>query len=625
MLFAVTLAACGGGPSEAEVEATVKARIEQKQAEDAALAAKAQAMAKAMVEATAQAVPTAPSVPPSPTPTATPIPPTPTPTATHTPAPDPYIALSDVRQAMGNIDSYHADYVMVLLVDGPGLQLEMRFDITHDYESPDKARVHLIAEILGERMDKEAIRIGNTVYTKEFPSTEWTSEIPDDDDDFEVFRPVWEDSYLLDRDRVQFVGFEDLDGVSVYHFETDDPSAAAQMLNVNWEFPDELVEGSTRTDLWINTESHLIERIAFENDEIDASILDFPSTVTLKFSFELTLSAFNKEVVPSIVAPAIVLPEPAVMAPPSTADNVLFPDAGLDAAIREALGKAVQDKITSKELAKLVELRARGILDLTGLEYATNLTTLNLSNNQISDVSPLASLTNLTELSLEENPISDVSPLASLTNLTTLNLGNNQISDVSPLASLTNLTTLYLWNNEISDVSPLASLTNLTDLHLSGNQGNQISDVSPLHQLTNLTTLDLSSNEISDVSPLASLTNLTMLNLGNNWISDVSPLASLTNLTTLYLWNNEISDVSPLASLTNLTWLSIDENQISDVSPLASLTNLTMLSIDENQISDVSPLALLTNLFMLNLRGNPLDLNDIQALRNIGVIVKIDD
>ena len=62
-------------------------------------------------------------------------------------------------------------------------------------------------------------------------------------------------------------------------------------------------------------------------------------------------------------------------------------------------------------MAKLVELdcRARGIQDLTGLEYATNLTDLYLGFNRISDVSPLASLTNLTGLRLGRNQISDVS------------------------------------------------------------------------------------------------------------------------------------------------------------------------------------------------------------------------
>ena len=67
LLVAVALAACGGGPSEAEIEATVVARIDEKQAEDAALEAKVETMAKAMVEATAQAVPTATPLPPTPT------------------------------------------------------------------------------------------------------------------------------------------------------------------------------------------------------------------------------------------------------------------------------------------------------------------------------------------------------------------------------------------------------------------------------------------------------------------------------------------------------------------------------------------------------------------------------
>ena len=122
-----------------------------------------------------------------------------------------------------------------------------------------------------------------------------------------------------------------------------------------------------------------------------------------------------------------------------TADNVLFPDAGLDAAIREALGKAVQDKITTKELAKLVELDCYecGIQDLTGLEYVTNLTTLYLGSNQISDVSPLASLTNLYALNLDSNLISDVSPLASLTNLTTLYLTGNPL-DLNDIQALRN-------------------------------------------------------------------------------------------------------------------------------------------------------------------------------------------
>ena len=170
-----------------------------------------------------------------------------------------------------------------------------------------------------------------------------------------------------------------------------------------------------------------------------------------------------------------------------------FPDKVLEASVRMELEKP-EGPILRGDLKRLDHIDWGGakIEDLTGLEYAVNLETLRLTI-EISDISPLASLTNLTELELVDNQITDISPLASLTNLTELYLQDNQISDVSPLASLTNLTILALADNQISDISPLASLTNLTHLALADNQ---ISDVSPLASLTNLTELYLQNNPV---------------------------------------------------------------------------------------------------------------------------------
>jgi len=133
-----------------------------------------------------------------------------------------------------------------------------------------------------------------------------------------------------------------------------------------------------------------------------------------------------------------------------------FPDPNLEAAVREALNKA-SGPIYASELAGLVSLSAsdRGIQDLSGLEYCTNLSGLSLWGNQISDVSPLAGLTNLTSLDLELNQINDTFPLATLANLTHLYLGENQINDISPLAELANLTALLLYTNQIGDISAL--------------------------------------------------------------------------------------------------------------------------------------------------------------------------
>ena len=78
-----------------------------------------------------------------------------------------------------------------------------------------------------------------------------------------------------------------------------------------------------------------------------------------------------------------------------------------------------------------------GIADITGLEYATNLTRLNLFfnvNTNLSDISAVSGLTNLTDLNLGSNNISNISAVSGLTNLTNLNLSGNNISNISAVS-----------------------------------------------------------------------------------------------------------------------------------------------------------------------------------------------
>ena len=88
-----------------------------------------------------------------------------------------------------------------------------------------------------------------------------------------------------------------------------------------------------------------------------------------------------------------------------------MPDPGLAAAVRDALGLAATDPITDTALLGLTRLEAdtRNISDLTGLEHATNLTYLDLTDNLITNVSALSGLTSLTELYLRSNSIANVS------------------------------------------------------------------------------------------------------------------------------------------------------------------------------------------------------------------------
>ena len=234
-----------------------------------------------------------------------------------------------------------------------------------------------------------------------------------------------------------------------------------------------------------------------------------------------------RDIVFALNFPAAVVVPPIVTPPEQKPGAIVqIPDPNLRVVIQETLETQA---ITQATMATLTTLKVsnRGILDLTGLEFAINLEELWISRNPVSDLSPLAECINLIGLEAWHTPISDLSPLANLTKLEWLRCVGGSISDLSPLANLTNLKKLTLYTQRISDISPLANLTNLRFISLNHNH---IEDISPLAKLINLERVGIDDNEIVDISPLAKLTKLENLELIDNRISDLPPLKELTNL-----------------------------------------------------------------------------------------------
>ena len=340
--------------------------------------------------------------------------------------------------------------------------------------------------------------------------------------------------------------------------------------------------------------------------------------------------------------PKLVDKPPVITEPDRLPGTVVhIPDTNLRAAIAAELGKDPNAPITVEEMETLQRLEAegKGIRDLIGLQFATNLDGLSIRDNQVTDISPVAGLIKLRDLNFHNNPVSDLSPVRGLINLTHLAFPRTLVSDLSPLAGLINME--ELWFNagaRISDLSPLAGLINLRIIHAGGHSISDlsplsgltklehvylpgtglISDFTPLLGLTGLKDLYLDGGNISDISLLARFTELERLGLDHNDISDISPLAGLTNLKWLRIDNNDISDVSPLVGLTNLAWLSIGGNNISDLSFLVGLTHLEELYFDDSNISDISPIAGLTGLERLGLNQNDIsDISPIAGLTNL--------
>ena len=142
---------------------------------------------------------------------------------------------------------------------------------------------------------------------------------------------------------------------------------------------------------------------------------------------------------------------------PAAIEDV-FPDEALAAAVAEELNRAVTATVTRADLEMIESLAAEEVEDLTGIQYLTSLTELELTEGEIEDISHLAALVDLEYLNLSDNEISDIEPLEELTALVELNLEGNRVSDLTPLEGLEDLESLNLAYNAVFDISPLYEL-----------------------------------------------------------------------------------------------------------------------------------------------------------------------
>ena len=169
-----------------------------------------------------------------------------------------------------------------------------------------------------------------------------------------------------------------------------------------------------------------------------------------------------------------------------TSEPLVIPDENLKTALMDVL--EIWWEPTEEDLKWATTLyfaltgtpnsRTRWITDLTGLEVAVNLRSLNLRYNHVTDVSPLQNLTQLVSLNLSENELSDLSGVGALTQLGILDVHHNGVTDLTPLSGLRRLLSLILRDNDYQgSLSALSSLTLLTHLDLEQNRIHDLADL----------------------------------------------------------------------------------------------------------------------------------------------------
>jgi formylglycine-generating enzyme required for sulfatase activity len=305
------------------------------------------------------------------------------------------------------------------------------------------------------------------------------------------------------------------------------------------------------------------------------------------------------------------------------AQEVAIPDAGLNAAIRDALQKP-NGPLTDQDLLNLTILDAsrRGVLSIQGLEFARNLVSLNLEINQITDFSLPPALTNLAVLNVSLNSLTNSLLPGGLSKLASVTFEGNLLAGFSVAAGLTGLTNLVLQNNSLTSLELPGDSTSLTSLNLRFNSFTNL--VFP-DGMTNLAELDLGGNLLTNYTIAPGLTGLVKLNLEENHLTGFTVPDGMRKLRTLEIAFNEITNLALPDDLTNLLELDLSFNRLSTLNFPSNLTHLSELRLRSNQLTDFSLPPDLAALELLDLADNlltnfnlPEGLGQLRSLRLSG-------
>lgn len=241
-------------------------------------------------------------------------------------------------------------------------------------------------------------------------------------------------------------------------------------------------------------------------------------------------------------------------------------------------------------LPKLEELTLSGcgLSTTAGLENATELVYLDLSNNTIRNISSLSSLRNLREVYLQNNALSDLSSLSSIKTITRLNVSGNALTTITPICNITGLVWLDASNNQLTSVAQIGNLTKLRELYLSKNL---LTDLERLDACAALEILYLDNNQLTDIYQVGALKNLMLLDFSSNQITALPEFSKDCALVEIYGSSNLLEDLNALEGLPNLNRVFMDYNEnIESVEPLASCPVLIRVDVYGTKVTEVDVL-----------------------------------
>ena len=372
---------------------------------------------------------------------------------------------------------------------------------------------------------------------------------------------------------------------------------------------------------------------------------DFPASEQDVYTSPISLEAGESKIVALSVAENGLVSDAAYAGYTvgNVVEEVKLADAGLDAYVRELLGKTAGSAIMSDELWAVEALDLPDtVASLEDLPYFTGLRSLSLHHGTGLDLSVLSQLPTLRTLDLSGCTLSTaaMNTIVTLSELTSLNLSGCAVAEIDALIGLQKLETLDLSNNTVSDLTALSALLALRELNLTNNPITSLSNLKNCTELetlyagqcaitriagladhTKLKTLVLSGNKITDISALAGCTAIETLDLSGNSISDISVVSGFKNLVDLNVSSNQITDLPQFDADTPLWHVDISHNQIESLAGLEGNLAVNFINADYNRIKSVAKLESCIMLVRMNLWDNPVDADEVKQLQDIGILI----
>ena len=260
-------------------------------------------------------------------------------------------------------------------------------------------------------------------------------------------------------------------------------------------------------------------------------------------------------------------------------NNILFKDANFKSYLLMNFDLDGDGEISKNEANEVtaININGKSVSDVSGIEYFTNLTSFDCSNNQITKLD-VSKNTSLQTLSCYGNDLQllDFSNCKNLTTIYLLENGKNVITDNS-----SSIEESYMMTIDKSSYSNLVlsfANTQILQLNCTNNESLQSIDIGKNDQLA---IMRIESNPLLEILDVTKNSKLEILYCTNNKLSGLDVFQNPI-LSTLDCSGNEIPQLDVMNN-PQLTSLDCSSNQIGSLN-LSKNTLLTTVNCSSNQL-----------------------------------------